>query len=370
MYMNRQRITMDSDLDDNSTWRFKLPTFGKYTALEMRINANRFANRADRLVVHPLESCISKIELVTGGSKSIVSLPGQQVDAWNYWAFGKPTSRRYSQRAAGPNDINLFLLGGRGLYDKTYGFDFAKLPETYIEYTYDLNEGDAEYFAADDHDITLYGWRWMGPGEPDFSGYFRTRQLAAWTTTGADVLKTIALPVGNPYRFVGIQAKTRAKTLGGTFNAGELKVNNGEYNPVSINSFMDWAMQEVATYGLENHVGGLERLVAALATDFPRWWSYYETLSATRYAGVNADTLQISGITLPAWVLATTTGDDEAIFDTRGWGFQKCARIGFDVCDDEADLLHTRGMGALDLVLTESAAALDAAVFAQDIETY
>lgn len=370
MYMLRQRITMDSDLDDNSTWRFKLPTWGKYTALEMRINSNRLAARLDKDVVHPLESCISKVELVTGGSKTIISLPGTQLDAQNYWAFGKPTPRRYAQRAAGPNDINLYLLGGRGLYDQKYGFDFGKLPETYLEYTYDLNEGDAEYFEADDHDVTLYGWRWMGPGEPDFTGYFRTRQLAAWTTTGASVLKTIALPVGNPYRFIGIQAKTNDKTLGGTITAAELKVNNGEYSPVTINSLMDWAMQEVTTYGLQNLVGGLENLVAALATEIPRWWSYYETIQASRYAGVNADALQVNAITLPAWILATTTGADEAIFQTRGWGFQKCARIGFDVCEDESDLLHSVGMGALDLQLTEAAATRDAAVFAQDIVAY
>ena len=210
----------------------------------------------------------------------------------------------------------------------------------------------------------------MGGGEPDFAGYFRTRQLASWTSTGASVLKTIAIPTGNPYRFIGIQAKSRTRTLGGTFSAASLKVNNGEYEPVTINSLMDWTMQEVVTYGLDNIVGGIDYAVGTGENEIPRWFSYMDTLLASPYGYAGEINLETHGITLPLRVKANTTGNQEFQFVVRGWGFQKCARIGFDVMPDESDLLHTRGMGALDLELTEVAASRDGAVFAQDIVTY
>jgi hypothetical protein len=281
-YLLRQRITKVSDLDDNSTWRYKLPTTGVYSALEMRINCDRYATRASGTVVYPLEACISKIEILAGGSRALLSVTGQQIDALNYWDFGVPTPRRYRQEASTGNDINLYLLGGRGLHDRQFGFDFDRLGECYLEYTYDLNEGTAEYFKANDHDVSLYGWRWMGPGAPGFQGYFRSRQLAAWTTTATSALKTIEIPTANPVRRIGIQAKTRTATLGGTFTEAEVRVNEGQYSPITIKSPMDWVMQEVVDYGLHNTIGGMDYVIGTGESDLPYWWSYIETANAVR----------------------------------------------------------------------------------------
>lgn len=371
MYMLRQKIVKSVALDDDTTWRYKLPSLGKFTALEMQIEAGRYGTRTLNTVCHPIESCISKIELLAGGSKALLALTGQQLDAANYWAFKRPTPRRYRQGAASnDNVINLYLLGGRSLYDTKYGWDFSKLPETYLEYTYDLQEDVADYFAAGTHYVTLYGWRWMGPGDPSFIGYFRARQLAAWATTGADVLKNIELPVGNPYRWIGVQAKTRGQSIGGTFTNIELKVNNGEYSPVDIPSAMDWCQQEAVDYGMQNTVSGVESLVSTSQTDLPYWWSYYDNVLASIYGDVTAGELFTHFLTLPARLRETTTGGGEVSFTSRGNAFQKCLRIGFDHFEDGFDLLRTAGMGALDLVLTEQADAENAAVFAQDIVSY
>jgi len=370
MYMLRQRIVKVSDLVDASTWRYKLPTVGKFTAIEMVVETQRGNTRTLQATVKTIEDCISKIELVAGGSQALLSLPGTQLDAMNYWAFKRPNPRRYRQLDETGNKSHLFLMGGRDLYDREYGFDLARLPETYLEYTYDLGENDTDYFEADQHNVTLYGWRWMGPGEPSFIGYLRTRQLAAWATTGTDTIKTIELPIGNPYRFIGVQAKTRAMSIGATTKYIELKVNNGEYAPVHILSPMDWCMQEVQDYGLYNEIGGLEYALAGQLTELPRWWSSYQTHHLTPYSGAGTVVYNAHLVTLPVKIEATAAGGGEMIFSTRGWGFQKCLRIGFDHDYDGADLLDTSGMGALDLEITEHTSGRDAAVFAQDIQMY
>jgi len=288
----------------------------------------------------------------------------------NYWDFKRPNARRYRQAEDTDNDVVLFLVFGRDFYDKVYGLDLQRVGETYLEYTYNLKEGTAEYFKANDHDIRLYGWQWMGEGVPDFQGYMRSRQLAYWTTAAANNIKEVKIPIGNPIRRIGVQACTRAYTLSTTFSEIELRVNNGEYSPVLVKAPMRWVMQEVAEYGLHNVVGGIDYLVGTSEIDLPYWWSYIESVEASPYAYAGEMNLEVHGITIPARIRANTTGNQEASFVTRGWGFQKALRIGFDHEYDGSDLLQSRGMGALDLVLTEAVASAEARVFVQDIMSY
>ena len=369
-YLLRQRMTSVGALAAIPTWRFKLPRVGKYTAFELVIDCRRYADRAVIALVYPLEQMISKVELVEGGSRALLSLTGPQLDASNYWSFGRPNARRYRQSAATGNILKLFILGGRDLYDREYGYDLDRLNETYIEYSHDMDADAAEKFDVSHQTVTLYGWRWMGDGQPSFRGLMRERQIAAWATTGASVLKTIPIPVGTDIRRIGVQAKSRAKTIGGTATKIELMVNNGEYSPVTITSAMHWCMQEASDYKLNNELAGIDYLVGQTQTEPPRWWSYYQSLMACP-TYVTGDTIIIPNfITLPAHITGVTNGDVDCVFTSRGWGFQKCLRIGFDHDYDGADLLRSAGFGALDLQLTEAAAANDAAVFYQDIVNY
>lgn len=368
-YMLRQRLTNKTSLEGTPTWRYKLPSLGRYTAFELVINANRHATRADAAVVYPLETQITKIELLEGGSRALLSLTAAQIDAMNYWDFKRPNPRRHREDAATGNDLHLYLMGGRHLYDKEHGFDMAKLAETYLEYTHTMASDTAEKFDVSDHEVSLYGWRWMGPDAPSFRGYRRMRQLAAWTTTGTGTLKTIEIPVGNPIRRIAIQGTSDDTTIGGHFSKMELRVNDGEYSPVTIVSPMQWCMQEAADYGLLNQVGGISYLVSTTYNETPRWWSYYQSLMAQYYGGTLDSDLDSVFITLPARIRARTTGGVEVGFVGRGWGFQKCLRIGFDHHYDGFDLLQTRGMGSLDLELTE-VTGKTAKVFVEDLLTY
>jgi len=369
-YMLRQRMTSVGSLSAIPTWRFKLPRVGRYTAFEIVVDCRRHATRADATVVYPLEQMIDKVELVEGGSRALLSLTGPQLDASNYWSFGRPNARRYRQEEATGNILSLFILGGRDLYDREYGYDLDRLNETYIEYTHSMDADAAEKFDVSHHTVNVYGWRWMGDSLPAFKGLMRERQIAAWATTGADVLKTIPIPVGTPIRRIGVQAKSNDKTLGGTLTKYEVMVNNGEYSPATVNSPLTWTMQEVADYKLNNELAGIDYCVGTGVTELPRWFSYYQSVMAVPYGAALEINPTTWFITLPAAILARTTGNAECGFSSRGYGFQKCLRLGFDHDRDGGDLLQSGGFGALDLQLTEAADGNDAAVFYQDIVGY
>jgi len=369
-YLQRHRLTIDSDLDDDSTWRYKLPSVGKYTCFELDINCNRYATRTLNTVCYTIEDCITRIEMLEAGAKIIHSLTGLHHDAMNYWDFGTPNRRRYRQEGDTDNQVSLFLLGGRHIADQEYGFDMSKLAETYINYTYDLSEGVADYFKADDHDVKLYGYRWMGEDTPEFTGHMRTQELARWTCSAANALKTINVPVGNRIRRLGIQALTRAKTIGGTFTRAELRANEGEYSPIIIESPMDWAMAEVAEYGLNNQIGGIDYIVADTLMDLPYRWGYYGQVLLTPFVTTAHADVNCRFITLPAAISSGTAAAGECVFDTTGFGFQKCARLGFEHDDNPLKYLKTDHLGSLDLILTEAGSARDASAFMQDVVMY
>ena len=369
-YMLRKRILTDNDLDDDTTWKEDLPDSGSVTAFELRINCNRYANRDDLNVVYPLADCISRVELIAESTRKVVSVSGRQLDFLNYIDFKRPNPRRHREVGGGGNCLVLYLMGGRSLYDREYGFDMAKLSNAFLNYTYNLHEGTAEYFAANDHDITVYEWVWKGPDAPSFRGYFRSRQVLDYTTAGADDLHVLKITPGLPLRRIVVQKKTAASSLGGTWSEIELEVNNGEYSPVRITSPMDWVMQQVSDYGLQNRTSGLVYLDAANTGAYlPQDFAYFQGGNLNHYGvGEAGGYGHIWGITVPLRCHASAVG--EYNYTLEGYGYQGCLLIGFDHEADGGDLLDTAGMSALKLLLTETAADKAGAVVLQEVVTY
>lgn len=369
-YMQRRRLTIDSDISGSATWRYKLPKVGNFTAFEIRLSANREADRTADTTVFTLATEVDKIELLRGGTRPIISLTALQLDALNYWDLGRTNSRRYRQLADRDNIMTWFLMGGRDLYDREYGYDMSKLGETYLEISHSLTADAADKFDVSTTDLRVYAYQWMGPGAPNFSKYFRTRQLAYWTCSGSGIIKTVEIPVGNPIRRVAFQAATRAYTIGGTVTELELIVNDGEYSPVHIKSPMDWAMAEVAEYDLDNQIGGIDYMYQDSAMDIPYWFSYYQDGWITNHTGSAVLPFMPALVSQPCTLAPTPAQRGEVLFGVKGWGFQKCLRIGFDHERDGFDLLQTTGLGALDLVVTEAGSTRDARVFVQDVISY
>lgn len=370
MYMLRKRILTDSDLEDATTWKQDLPNTGSITALELVINADRHANRAVATVEPSLASCISRLEIISESTKKVISVTGPQLAFLNYLDFGRAPARVHRELADAENRLHLFLLGGRSLYDTEYGFDMAKLKNAFLNYTYDLQEGVAEYFKADTHDINVYEWMWMGSDAPKFKGYFKTRQVLAYTTTGADVVKTLPITPGLPLRRVIVRNKETDTAFGGVISDIELEVNNGEYSPAHIVTPQDWLRAQPFDYGLANQDVHQTYIVAAATDqDVLADWSNYEAVVLQGGSPAAAAACAVPDLTAtPPDIQASVTG--EANIFTVGYGYQGCLLIGFDHFVNGEDLLHTAGMGALKLYLTEVAAGDDVAVVLQEVELY
>jgi len=369
-YLQRRRLVAAGDISGDDPYRYKLPRTGLFTGFEIELRCQRANTRTLNTVCYPLETQLTKIEMLRGGTRPIISITGPQLDALNYWDFKRPNARRYRQEDATEERLKLFLLAGRNLYDREYLYDMSKLGETYVEIDHALTADATDYFDVSTSLLDIYAYQWMGGGIPSAKGYFRSRQLASWTTTASDAIKVIEIPVANPIRRMAVQSTTRAATIGGAIKEMEVRVNDGEYSPVHIKSPMRWVLSEVSEYGLSNVIGGLDYGVAGTIMDFPYWWGYYQEANVVAYGlGANYATIY-GGITNPARFYADLDTAGAVMFHLRGYGFQKCLRIGFDHHFDGFDLLPTAGLGALDLILTENAASKAVRVFVQDVISY
>lgn len=369
-YLQRRRLTAAGDISGDDPFRFKLPQSGKFAGFEIEIRCQRENARTLIAEVYPIETQLDKIEMLRGGTRPIISLTGQQLDAMNYWDFKVPNPRRYRQEDATEERLALFLLGGCNLEDREYGFDMEKLGETYLEIDHSLTADATDKFDVSTSLLDIYAYQWMGQGIPNFKGYFRSRQLAYWTSSAADVIRTVSIPFGNPIRRVCVQAGTRAMTVGGTIKDIELVVNDNLFSPVHIKSPMRWLLAEAAEYGLHNLIGGIDYFVSTGGSEIPRWWSYYQTVHVGGFGATSPERYNATFISLPARISALTTGDKEGNFISRGWGFQKCLRIGFDKHADGFDLLRPNAAQTLDLLCIENAASRVARVFVQDVVSY
>ena len=369
-YMQRTRILSDSDLDDAATWRERLDLSGKVTCIEMKIRCDRHANRTTQNVVYTLADCISRIELLRDATTPLLSLTGEQLDAMNYWDLKRPNPRRYRQQAACDNTLALYLFGGRGFYDKEYGWDFDILDKVYLEYTYDLQEAVADYFQVNDHEISIYAWQWKGANIPTFKGFFRSKQLDAWTTSAANAEHRVEIPCANPIRRVGVQCATRGRSIAGTLSTLDLQVDKGAYSPVIIRVPMDWCHNEVAEYGLHNVIAGMDYTPAGLAVDLPYWFGYYDFVLAQELVHTGGRVAPYQLVTLPARVEEKEGIATELSFQMGGFAFQKCLRIGFDHEYDMSDILRVPGGKSLDLICTETDAAYSVKTFFQDVVSY
>lgn len=369
-YMLRRRILSGSDLPDDATWKQDLPDSGMVTAFEVRIDCQRHKNRALATICHPLVEAVKRVELIAESTKKIVSLTGMQQDFFNYLDFKRVTPRRHREAEHTGNILDLFLMGGRSLYDREYGFDMSKLGNAFLNYTYDLQEGVDEYFEADKHTVTVYEWVWMGPDAPAFKGYFKTRQVLDYTTTATDALKTLGITPGLPVRRIVVQKKTINKSHAGTWSEIELEVNNGEYSPVRITSAFDWLRQQVVDYGLLNQQIGICYLPADANPHYlPSDFAYYSNVLVAPYGLVLPLASSVVGlIQVPAMACIETAG--ELQYRAEGFGYQGCLLIGFDHDPDGFDLLDTAGMSALKLILTEAAEGCAGAVALQEVVLY
>lgn len=369
-YWLRKRLHRETAVDAGTTYRYKLPTTGFYSAFSVHVEAQRYGGRDATTTSQILFDALTKIELITEGTKVIKSMRARELKALNLFDFSKVGEWQHSEESDGWNFDDLYLLAGRHLQDKEYMFDMSRLPDPELAITNDLTEDSMAYWKADTLEYTIFGWRWMGDPVPSPKGYFRADERVYYETTADRAEKVIEITKGKRIRRILIQGQEVGTTIGGHIREFELQVDEGAFSPVKSISQMQWAQQNVLDYGLDVTVKKDINIIASSTRqydDILMCWPQFVGLTPMATSANNYG--QVEDVNNG---LCMTQGLASDVFKMvgMGCGYLNAQVIGFDKEPDLADMLDTRDMSALKLILTERAADKTVSVVVEEEVLY
>lgn len=357
MYWLKNRLHVKSAVDKDQTYRYKLPEIGLYSAFSIRLQAIRYANRSGAATNPMLHDDIDKVEFLSEGTKVIKSMRAREIKALNLFDFRRVGDFQHEERAGGYNMDTLYLLAGRGLYDKEYMFDMSKFRDPELAITNSLDEGTGDgQWTADSLEYQIFGWRAMGAPLPTPKGYMRADERLYYSTTSADTEKAVQITTGKKIRRLLLMGHTVGTTVYGHVKKAELQVDEGVYSPVIIPNPLEWCWQNVLDYDLDILVPKHIYLPdASINNKVDLLMCYPQAVEITQYADATGHSERVrSHDTGLATIVNAAAGELRIL--SRGAGYLNSILIGFDERPDLANMLDTKPMGVLKLILIEGGA--------------
>lgn len=356
-YWLKQRLHTESGVAAGQTYRYKLPVTGFYSAFEIRVEDQRDVIRDDAAKVPMLHELIDKIEFLTEGTKVIKSFRGRECLALNLFDFRRPNQMENGEEADSYCMENFYLLAGRSLQDKKWMFDMSKLRDPTLAITNSISSDDGVDFGITAITYEIYGWRWIGEPVPHPIGYMRADERLYYDTTGADVEKPVPISTGKKIRRLLVMGWEDAHTFRGHIKKVELQVDEGAYSPIIIANILEWCWQNITDYGLDvtTHSnfyfpdGGITNLYNLLMC-YPVTCTITPSGDATHFSTRVRD--YNNGV-----AHLVSDGADNYIVRSWGAGYLTSILLGFDKEPDLVDMLDTKGMASLKLLLTETDSA-------------
>ena len=369
-YWLKKRLHTETAVDKDATYRYKLPTVGLFSAFSVRCQAQRYADRASTTTNQLLHDAITKVELLSEGTKVLKSLRAREIKALNLFDFRRVGDWQHGENADDYNIDTLYLLAGRHLQDKEFMFDMSKLSDPEIALTNALTEDTAEYWKADTLEYQIFGWRFMGSPAPVPRGYFRADERVYYTTSAADAEKIVDITIGKKIRRILFMGHTVGTTTRGHVKKMELEVNEGEFSPVTIDSPMEWTWQNILDYMLDCKVVKCVYLKAVDECEYTDLLMCYpQGVFVTPHVATADASARV-------WDFANGLADircDVAYTHelvAHGAGYLNSLLIGFDKEPDLSQMFDTAGMGKLKLILTETAASKVVSIVVEELITY
>lgn len=358
-YWLRKLLHTESSVSSDDTYRYKLPVTGLFSAFSVQLQATRYQTRDHLTTDDWLRDAITKIEMLSEGTKVIKSLRGAELNALNTFDFRQIPRAQYREYDAGYNIDTLYLLAGRSLQDKEYMFDMSRFADPEIALTNAIREDAARGFDDESLQYKIFGWRWMGEPLPMPKGYFRADERLYYDTSADGTIKPLQITTGKRIRRILVKGWEERHSIAKHFDKLELEVDEGAYSPIVADNMMELALQNKLDYGLN------------LAQDFPVY--IYEVNSTHQADAFMPYHSSVQGVLVPATadlVPSVTVGngvvDAVIVVDSGGaftasWiecrvdgaGYQRAVLLGFDKAPDLADMLDTKNMGILKLLITE-----------------
>jgi len=370
MYWLRKRLHTETAVDAGTTYRYKLPEVGLFSAFSVRVQAQRYADRASTSTNQVLHDAITKVELLSEGTKVVKSMRAREIKALNLFDFRRVGDWQHGENEDDYNIDTLYLLAGRHLQDKDYLFDMSKLPDPEIAITNSLTEDTAEYWKADSLEYQIFGWRLMDAAGVYPRGYLRADERTYYTTTAADAEKIVDITTGKRIRRILVMGHTVGTTTYGHIKKMELEVDEGAYSPVVIDNIMEWSWQNVLDYGLDTKV---VKCVFLKAVDEDEYcdvlMAYPQAIMVIPHLATADASARVTDFNNGlATIRCDIAGTHELV--AHGAGYLNSVLIGFDQEPDLADMLDTAGMGKLKLILTETAASKVVSVVVEELVPY
>lgn len=370
MYWLKKRLHTETAVDAGTTYRYKLPTTGLFSAFSVRCQAQRYMTRASTTTNQLLHDAITKVEMLSEGTKVIKSMRAREIKALNLFDFKRVGDWQHGEMADDYNIDTLYLLAGRHLQDKEYMFDMSKLSDPELAITNALTEGTAEYWKADSLEYQIFGWRAMGEGLPVPSGYMRADERIYYTTTAENAEKIVEITPGKKIRRILFMGHTVGTTVYGHVKKMELQVDEGVYSPVIIDNPMEWCWQNVLNYNLNTKVvKNVWHYAITKDCSYDCLLCYPQAIETNPAGGTGNYVIDI--LDLVSGLLTGRTGAAGQFYITaHGAGYLNSLLIGFDREPNLADMLDTAPMGKLKLILTETAASKIVSVVVEELIPY
>lgn len=354
-YWLKQRLHTESKVAVDQTYRYKLPITGFYSGFHIQAQDIREAARDAAARVDFLHDRIDKIELTSEGTKVIKSFRGRECLALNLYDFGRPNEFQNGESDTSYMIDNFFILAGRSLHDKKWMFDMSKFRDPELAITNSVDNTDGVDMDEDLLEYQIFGWRWIGDPVPHPIGYMRADERLHYNTTGADVEKNVPITTGKKIRRILLMGWEPAHTVYGHIKHIELQVDEGAYSPIIIPNIMAWCIQNKLEYNLNiETVAEFSITEVDVSYDCDVQMCYPQIVVAFPYSSVvdaSARTPDFDNGLVDLQVDALA----EYMLTAQGTGYLTSILLGFDVEPDLADMLDTKGMASLRLLLTETA---------------
>lgn len=354
------------DMGTSGTKTYNLDFSDPITELVIGIDAT---NGASGNVDNPIESCISKIELVDGG-EVLWDLPGDVALAYASHLKGKlPVSNRTGAINDTPYQV-IPVCFGRFPYDPVFGFNPLAHKNPQLRVTFDeatIRAAGATGYVSDSFALTLIVRLMEQMAQPP-PAFLSARLIETFTSVASGDYPVI-MPTDRVIRALLTRVYEAGVYFGTDISKMKLSIDGGKRVPFEMYS---WNITDL-----------MAELFAPLTVPYYTYCDGNETYDTWLAHDHNSTvrghvSSQIVGASSPAQSQITvySNSHDGSVLaqpvhiSVTGWGFHNLMIYPFGDINNPADWLDPRNARKLDYILTQGGAGAEVDVAVETVYTY
>ena len=366
MLMRETYIRQGQSLDDSGTYIIDLNLSEPISALVLFLEATNGATSNQGVRVH---DDIDKIELVDG-AETIVSVSGIELQAFNFYHFGRDVYRSLDEGAAAVQKEAFIIPFGRFIGDPEYHLNPKRFTNPQLKITTSLTVSATAGFATGTLSLDVIALV-FAESPPAARGFFMLKNLYSFTTVASGD-ETVNMPRDYPYRALMVRAYESGTAFETDLTNLKLTCDNDAFIPFNIESGhlvrhnVDWRGKVALEMKLLRTDGDTVSL----------WLPYIDEAVANALndldvasfdaVSVNTAVLQLLSLTATP-TIAKSTSDTAVLAKFKGYApfFTVCYPWGDLI--GQPDYFPATKYGSIDLKLTQGGAGAAASVVLQQI---